>query len=282
MKQDFLKNQKKELSFTLVEVIVTTIITFGLLATILSVYTLHQKAYRYGENAAETVQNGRVILERLSRELRQAKEVVVSEEKKSEGITEFPDIKENALDEIMFEDGHVSNIAEEHNPQAATENTIKLYGGASSTDDYYKGTFVKIISGLGSGETKEILEYDGTEKVATIRGTWDEQPTASSVYRIDSNYYYIRYYKEPNTSNIRRQVRVFYFNDEPDIYVPWNAEAENPEEDTLQSQTLSDEIIGEYVENLEFWGFPIINISINITKDEKSIDFSTKIYGRNL
>lgn len=61
-------------------------------------FTLSQKAYKESENSAEITQNGRVILERMNREIRQAKEIVGN----------FPEDEASAEDEITFEDGHVS------------------------------------------------------------------------------------------------------------------------------------------------------------------------------
>jgi len=83
--------------FTLIEVSVTMAILGLVLGSIYGVYNLSQKAYTTEENMIEITQNGRVVLERLSREIRQATEIV----------TELPDEEVSATSNIMFEDGHI-------------------------------------------------------------------------------------------------------------------------------------------------------------------------------
>jgi prepilin-type N-terminal cleavage/methylation domain-containing protein len=85
-------------SFTLIEVLIT-ITVFALVgAGIYSSHILSQKAYKEGEVSAEITQNGRVIMERMTREIRQAKELV----------GDFPEEEADAVSEIAFEDGHIS------------------------------------------------------------------------------------------------------------------------------------------------------------------------------
>jgi len=85
--------------FTLIEVSVTMAILGLVLAAIYGVYNLSHKAYATEENMVEITQNGRVIFERLSREIRQATELV----------TELPVSEDLATSTIMFEDGHVAD-----------------------------------------------------------------------------------------------------------------------------------------------------------------------------
>lgn len=84
--------------FTLSEILVITFLFLLIMRAVYSIYLLSNSSYRAGENMAEINQNGRVILERISREVRQAREIV----------GEFPDLEVNATDSIKFEDGHVS------------------------------------------------------------------------------------------------------------------------------------------------------------------------------
>ena len=84
--------------FTLIEVSVTMAILGLVLGAVYSVYNLSQKAYTTEENMIEINQNGRVVFERLSREIRQATEVV----------TELPVEEALATSTIMFEDGHIT------------------------------------------------------------------------------------------------------------------------------------------------------------------------------
>ena len=82
--------------FTLTEMIIAITIFALIVVAVYSVYTLSHQAYREGERAAETIQNGRVVLERISREIRQAKEIV----------TELSDDEAGATSTILFQDGH--------------------------------------------------------------------------------------------------------------------------------------------------------------------------------
>jgi len=84
--------------FTLIEVSVTMAILSLVLGSIYGVYNLSQKAYATGENMVELAQNGRVILERLSREMRQATEIA----------TNLADQEALATSTIVFEDGHIA------------------------------------------------------------------------------------------------------------------------------------------------------------------------------
>lgn len=85
--------------FTLTEILIIVVLIFLILGALYFAYSFNQKVYKEGENSAEVVQNGRVTLERLTREIRQAREIV----------SELPDSKDDAYGEIIFEDGHVSD-----------------------------------------------------------------------------------------------------------------------------------------------------------------------------
>lgn len=87
---------KTENGFTLAEVLVVISIFCILIVLIFSIYILCQRAYYVGDAKAEIDQNGRIAFDRLSREIRQAKEIV----------TEMTETDSNPANEIMFEDGH--------------------------------------------------------------------------------------------------------------------------------------------------------------------------------
>jgi prepilin-type N-terminal cleavage/methylation domain-containing protein len=89
----FMKKNHRNSGFTLTEILVAITVFAFITMTIYSVYQLSQKAFRETEKLAEIAQNGRVILERMIREIRQTKVI----------ITELP-----SNDSITFEDGHIS------------------------------------------------------------------------------------------------------------------------------------------------------------------------------
>lgn len=90
------KNSSK--GFTLAEFLVIIFILTLIIRIVYSGYLLSRKSYLEGEKMAETTQNGRVILERIIREVRQAREIV----------TELSETKSEATNTIEFEDGHIS------------------------------------------------------------------------------------------------------------------------------------------------------------------------------
>lgn len=104
----------KNEAFTLSEVLIVVAVLMIVTAAVYDGYVLSQKAYRESETSAEITQNGRVILERITREIRQAKEI----------IGDFPEDRGSAENEITFEDGHIS---EPYNyiHYFKTDNTVK-------------------------------------------------------------------------------------------------------------------------------------------------------------
>lgn len=63
-------------------------------------------------------------------------------------------------------------------------NQIQFDVGASAIDGAYDPAMVLIIDGTGTGQTRLILEYDGTDKVATVDRNWKVNPDATSVFQI--------------------------------------------------------------------------------------------------
>jgi len=84
-------------AFTLIEILVAIIVFALATGVIYGAHVLSQKAYLEGETSAELTQNGRVILERITREIRQAREIV----------TELLEEESEATSTITFEDGHL-------------------------------------------------------------------------------------------------------------------------------------------------------------------------------
>ena len=76
--------------------------------------------------------------------------------------------------------------------QAGSTTTITLASGASASDDFYNGLWIRITGGTGSGQATVINDYNGTTKVATVEGegsgrTWATAPDSTSVYEIDAD-----------------------------------------------------------------------------------------------
>jgi len=93
---------KRQKGFTLMEVMVSMVIAILILLLISSTFILHQIVFRKSDNQAELTQNARITTDFMSREIRQAKKIVTS----------LPPNNNNPqllVDEILFEDGHVSD-----------------------------------------------------------------------------------------------------------------------------------------------------------------------------
>lgn len=266
---------RKYQGFTLTEAIISVAIFSLVVLVVYSSYSLSRQSYLEGENVAEVTQNGRVILERLSREIRQAKEIV----------TELPQDRTDPPDEIKFQDGHLPLISEDNTTQGGGVNTITLAATASGQADFYKDMFLKITNGTGAGQIRKIYSYDGTTKIAKLDSNWGTIPDNASSYKIDSSFYYIHYYLQG--INIMRKVVTYCFSEDsvncvtPETYISWNATPPTGQS-LLEVELEPAQTIGEYVANIEFWGSGVINIYLALEKKEKSIDFQTKIFGRNL
>lgn len=93
---------KKDAGFTLPELLVSVIIALLILLIISSIFSLNQKVFRKSNIKAELVQNARMTLDLMAREIRQAKELV----------TPLPPDDSNpslVAHELQFEDGHTES-----------------------------------------------------------------------------------------------------------------------------------------------------------------------------
>ncbi len=72
--------------------------------------------------------------------------------------------------------------------QGGASDSITLDEDASSTDDFYKGALIRIIDGIGGGQSATITDYDGTSKKATVSPAWGVTPDNSSVYKFGLGY----------------------------------------------------------------------------------------------
>ncbi len=66
--------------------------------------------------------------------------------------------------------------------QSGGGSTIRLRSGASGSDDTYNGCMVFIDSGTGAGQYREISDYVGATKDATVSVAWGTAPDNTSVY----------------------------------------------------------------------------------------------------
>ncbi|MFA6421987.1 MAG: prepilin-type N-terminal cleavage/methylation domain-containing protein [Candidatus Buchananbacteria bacterium] len=187
-------NCKNKKGFTLIEIMISLTISILLFFILAESYSLSQKIYFTTDAKAEITQNGRVILDRLIRELRQTPDI----------ITDLPE-------------------------------TV----------------------GAGSPAAKEIIFQDGHDTTQIN---------------------YIRYYLDGN--NFQRQEMFFYF--EPDIATHVYFYATDMYGNDPIMVTSTAKVIGEYVDDIEFWGDRLTNINLYLSKNGQSEIINTAVYGRNL
>ncbi len=75
-------------------------------------------------------------------------------------------------------DNHTNGMA-----TGGSGTTIVLAGTANAADDYYNGAYIYIESGTGAGQVREITDYTGATKSATV-STWGTNPDTTSRYEI--------------------------------------------------------------------------------------------------
>lgn len=80
-----------------------------------------------------------------------------------------------------------SVVLSSDNAQSATINTITLASGEPSVDGTYDPSHVTIVGGLGAGQTRLVLQYEGSTRIATVDRNWKITPDATSVYTITSD-----------------------------------------------------------------------------------------------
>jgi len=69
----------------------------------------------------------------------------------------------------------------------STTNTIVLAAAASATNSIYVGDLVTLTGGTGLGQTRTIVSYNGTTKVATVDRNWTTTPNNTSTFNIVAN-----------------------------------------------------------------------------------------------
>ena len=78
-------------------------------------------------------------------------------------------------------------VIRDNTAQAGAAATITLDGSASATDDLYKWLECYIYGGTGLGQSRPIVGYVGSTKVATISPDWVTNPDATSTFKLRLN-----------------------------------------------------------------------------------------------
>ena len=64
----------------------------------------------------------------------------------------------------------------------SSPNSITLNGDAANTDGAYDPAIISIVGGMGYGQSRGILEYEGTTKIAIVDRNWKTLPDNTSEY----------------------------------------------------------------------------------------------------
>lgn len=88
--------KKNQFGFTLSELMIALTITVVIFILTISTYILSQRAFRKCQIKYELIQNSRVFIDKITRELRQSPEIA----------TALPETYSGAPSEIMFQNGH--------------------------------------------------------------------------------------------------------------------------------------------------------------------------------
>ena len=91
-----------------------------------------------------------------------------------------------------FEEGTVASYADSHSGSPFSGNPVIGLAATSShvsatnhaTDNYYNNYCIVITSGNGQGQTRRIVDYDGTSKKAQIDSVLGTDADTSSTYKI--------------------------------------------------------------------------------------------------
>lgn len=89
---------------------------------------------------------------------------------------------------------------------------------------------------------------------------------------------YIKFYLQG--TDLYHQIKVYYFSSDPTVYVHFDDHDQNNQPPT--EQILEDKKIGEYLTNLQFYGQRLVNIEATFSKDNRQLESSTSVLGRNL
>jgi hypothetical protein len=86
----------------------------------------------------------------------------------------------NVLSAAYYDEKYAAPVA----LTAGAASTATLDAGASATDGYYVGQQLHLVSGTGVGQTRRIITYVGSTKVATVDRAWVTNPASGTVYRL--------------------------------------------------------------------------------------------------
>lgn len=161
-----LANKKNQAGFSLVEVIIAINISVILFLIVSLVYFLSQNIYQKTDTRSEIIQNGRVILDRMVRELRQAQNLITTLPENNSDPASLPSA-------IEFQDGHNSSVItyikyhlngtdiERELTRYHFVDTPNVYVHSYDLDQYGDPPVIEIVENKVIGEYVSDLEFYG-------------------------------------------------------------------------------------------------------------------------
>lgn len=92
------------------------------------------------------------------------------------------------------------------NQTSASSNQIKFSNLLNSTDNYYNGWWIKVVSGSNSNQVRQIVSYNGAQRVATLNSAWTTQNPANG----DTVYFYNSQYVSFYYNNTSKRFEMVY------------------------------------------------------------------------
>ncbi len=126
--------------------------------------------------------------------------------------------------------------------------------------------------------TREIRQ---SVAIATPLATSSSEATEEMMFQDGHNsdqITYIFYYL--NGNELRRAKLVYFFEEEPDIYVKYNST--NEEGELPESKVLEDKVVGEYFKGVGFWEENgLIHASSTLENNDQNFKINTSVFSRN-
>jgi len=109
-----------------------------------------------------------------------------------------------------------------------------------------------------------------------------EDPPSEEIFFQDghdiSQITYLRYCLDG--TDLKRRQLAYYFEAQPEIYVPYNSEGGGGE--TPEELVIEDRVVGEYFNNLNFWGSSgLVYVYLELLKSQDTFEIQTSVFSRN-
>jgi hypothetical protein len=83
------------------------------------------------------------------------------------------------------------------NQSTASPYQVVLSAAASSIDDFYNGTWIKVLSGLSINQVRQVVQYNGLQRVAQLSEPWTNQnPAEGDTISIHGNQNIATFFEE--------------------------------------------------------------------------------------